>query len=144
MRRATLAAMAAIALLLLHDRVQARSVTTLAPLLSATTWLNGHPAPSALRGKVVVVDVFTVDCINCKNVTPNLRSLWTRDRAHVAVVGVHTPETAYERDRAHVVSSLHPWRGVTGSGRRRWDAVEGVRRDGLADAAHFRSIGTPP
>jgi thiol-disulfide isomerase/thioredoxin len=79
---------------------------TLAPVLAATSWLNGRAAEGELRGKVVLVDVFAVDCYNCKNVTPNLRKLSETERGKVAIVGVHTPETRFERDRSHVVSSL--------------------------------------
>jgi hypothetical protein len=50
--------------------------------------------------------VFTVDCYNCRNVTPNLRRLNASERDRVAIVGIHTPETRYERDRPHVVDSL--------------------------------------
>jgi thiol-disulfide isomerase/thioredoxin len=59
----------------------------------------------SLAGKVVVVDVFTVECINCQNVTPNLRAL-NREGGDVRVVGIHSPETQYERDRATVVTNL--------------------------------------
>jgi thiol-disulfide isomerase/thioredoxin len=74
--------------------------------LAATTWVHGRPVAADLRGKVVVVDVFTVDCINCKNVTPNLRSIHDHSRRNVAVIGIHTPETPYERNREHVLASL--------------------------------------
>jgi thiol-disulfide isomerase/thioredoxin len=80
---------------------------TLAPVLHASTWLNGRPTTASLRGKVVLVDVFTVDCINCQNVTPNLRKLHAREGNRLAIVGVHTPETMVERDRSHVKQSLH-------------------------------------
>ncbi|HMD02351.1 MAG TPA: redoxin family protein [Candidatus Baltobacteraceae bacterium] len=78
---------------------------TLAPLFRASGgWLNGTVTPESLKGKVVLVDVFTFDCYNCKNVTPNLRAL---NRAgEVAIVGIHSPETPYERDRANVVANL--------------------------------------
>jgi thiol-disulfide isomerase/thioredoxin len=92
--------------LLLGAAPAAASQTSLAPLVAATTWLNGRPSADDLRGKVVLIDVFTVDCYNCKNVTPNLRSLSETERGQLAIVGVHTPETRYERDRAHVVGSL--------------------------------------
>lgn len=80
--------------------------TSLAPLGASTDWLNGRGTPASLRGKVVLVDVFTVDCGNCENVTANLRMLNTQDRGRVAIVGVHTPETPYERQRPHVVDRL--------------------------------------
>lgn len=80
--------------------------TALATLLQAMTWLNSTPTADSLHGKVVVVDVFTFDCINCKNVTPNLRKLNATRANDVAIVGVHAPETPYEKDRANVVANL--------------------------------------
>lgn len=75
-------------------------------LLRARTWLNGTPTRSTLRGKVVLLDVFTFDCINCKNITPNLRALARTRRDGLAIVGIHSPETPYERDRTEVVRHL--------------------------------------
>ena len=87
-------------------KVDASAATTLAPILRATDWLNGRPTAESLAGKVVLVDVFTFDCINCKNVTPNLRKLHAEGARDLAIVGVHAPETPYERVRAHVVSAV--------------------------------------
>jgi len=75
-------------------------------VLRARTWINGAPTRDALRGKVVLVDVFTFDCINCKNITPNLRTLSHTKRDGLAIVGIHSPETPYEHDHAQVVRHL--------------------------------------
>lgn len=81
--------------------------TSLQPVLAAQDWLNGRPTASTLSGKVVVLDVFTVDCYNCQKVVPELRSLYAKDRAQgLEVVGVHAPETPAERDRKYVANSL--------------------------------------
>ncbi len=86
---------------------------SLAPLVKAASWLNGTPSSASLRGKVVLVDVFTFDCINCKNITPNLRSLArTKASDGLAIVGIHSPETAYEHGRSAVVTNLRAL-GVT-------------------------------
>ena len=85
---------------------QAAGHPSLAPVLAASPWLNGRPSRESLRGKVVLVDVFTVDCVNCRNVTPNLRHLSESQRGKLAIIGVHTPETPVERERSHVVASL--------------------------------------
>jgi cytochrome c biogenesis protein CcdA/thiol-disulfide isomerase/thioredoxin len=65
----------------------------------ATTWLNSGPLTTqSLRGKVVLIDFWTFDCINCLNALPHVRA-WAekyRDQGLV-VVGVHSPEFAYER-----------------------------------------------
>ncbi|MGZ3499014.1 MAG: redoxin family protein [Vulcanimicrobiaceae bacterium] len=81
--------------------------TSLAPVLAARSWYNQRVSAAALRGKVVVVDVFTVDCINCRNVTPELRKL-QGSKAHtgLAILGVHSPETSWERDPRHVTGAL--------------------------------------
>jgi thiol-disulfide isomerase/thioredoxin len=79
---------------------------SLATVLAAKDWLNGAPSAGELRGKVVLVDVFTFDCYNCQNVTPNLRSLARSKRADLVILGIHSPETAVEHDRDQVVSHL--------------------------------------
>ena len=80
---------------------------TFAPLYSATDWINGRVTPTDLAGRVVVVDIFTVDCSNCQNVVPALRSLYTKDRSRgLRVVGIHAPETPEERSRHYVEQSL--------------------------------------
>jgi cytochrome c biogenesis protein CcdA/thiol-disulfide isomerase/thioredoxin len=72
-----------------------------------TAWLNtpgGKPLTiSQLRGKVVLVDFWTYSCINCQRTLPHVEA-WYRDYAKdgFVVVGVHTPEFAFE----HVVSNV--------------------------------------
>ena len=72
-----------------------------------TTWLNttgGKPLSlRALRGKVVLVDFWTYSCINCQRTLPHVEA-WYRKYAQdgFVVVGVHTPEFAFE----HVVSNV--------------------------------------
>jgi cytochrome c biogenesis protein CcdA/thiol-disulfide isomerase/thioredoxin len=72
-----------------------------------TAWLNtpgGNPLTlSELRGKVVLVDFWTYSCINCQRTLPHIEA-WYRDYARdgFVVVGVHTPEFAFE----HVVSNV--------------------------------------
>ena len=71
-------------------------------------WFNGPPLTVAdLRGKVVLVDVWTYDCWNCYRSFPWLRSLETRlaDRDFM-VVGIHSPEFAHERDPARVAAKI--------------------------------------
>lgn len=80
---------------------------TLNTLLGAASWIGGHPSASDLRGKVVLVDVFTFDCINCKHVVPELRKLnATLPRNDFRIVGIHTPETPYERDTQNAVRNF--------------------------------------
>jgi cytochrome c biogenesis protein CcdA/thiol-disulfide isomerase/thioredoxin len=72
-----------------------------------TTWLNtpgGRPLSIArLRGKVVLVDFWTYSCINCQRTLPHVEAWNSRYAAYgLVVVGVHTPEFAFE----HVVSNV--------------------------------------
>jgi thiol-disulfide isomerase/thioredoxin len=76
-------------------------------LALGSAWINGHVSAADLQGKVVVLDVFTVDCYNCQNVVPTLRSLYSKDRARgLRVIGIHAPETPAERSRPYVEQSL--------------------------------------
>jgi thiol-disulfide isomerase/thioredoxin len=75
------------------------------PSLGGTTgWLNSPPLTAAgLRGKVVLVQFCTYSCINWLRTLPYVRA-WAekyRDQG-LAVVGVHTPEFAFEKDIANV------------------------------------------
>jgi cytochrome c biogenesis protein CcdA/thiol-disulfide isomerase/thioredoxin len=63
-----------------------------------TDWFNSKPLSiQQLRGKVVLVDFWTYSCINCLRTLPHLKAWW-RDyhRAGLEIVGVHTPEFAFE------------------------------------------------
>jgi thiol-disulfide isomerase/thioredoxin len=66
----------------------------------ATGWLNSEPlGPAELRGQVVLVDFWTLTCINWLRTEPYVRA-WSqayRDDGLV-VVGVHTPEFSFEQD----------------------------------------------
>jgi cytochrome c biogenesis protein CcdA/thiol-disulfide isomerase/thioredoxin len=72
-----------------------------------TAWLNtpgGKPLSiSSLRGKVVLVDFWTYSCINCQRTLPHVEAWYSRyAKDGFVVVGVHTPEFAFE----HVVSNV--------------------------------------
>jgi thiol-disulfide isomerase/thioredoxin len=97
------------------------------PLLSATEWLGDRPTAASFAGKVVIVDIFTFDCINCKHVVPELRLLRRKYSAQdVLIVGVHTPETPYERERSNVARALAAqgisWPVATDNDNRLWNA----------------------
>src|SRR6059058_1433660 len=66
----------------------------------ATGWLNSEPlGPAELRGRVVLVDFWTLTCINWLRTEPYLRA-WSqayRDDGLI-VIGVHTPEFSFEHD----------------------------------------------
>ena len=70
----------------------------------AVEWLNSAPlTPHALRGKVVLVDFWTFNCVNCLHALPYVRAWAEKYRDYgLVVVGVHTPELAFERDIGNV------------------------------------------
>ncbi|MCU1684544.1 MAG: alkyl hydroperoxide reductase/Thiol specific antioxidant/Mal allergen [Amycolatopsis sp.] len=75
-------------------------------------WLNtpgDKPLTLAgLRGKVVLIDFWTYSCINCQRTLPHLEA-WSRAyvNAGLVVIGVHTPEFAFEHDTANVTQQAH-------------------------------------
>ncbi len=70
------------------------------PLVGASGWLNSEPLVAAeLRGRVVLVDFWTLTCINWLRQEPYVRA-WSeayRDDGLV-VIGVHTPEFSFEHE----------------------------------------------
>jgi thiol-disulfide isomerase/thioredoxin len=66
----------------------------------ATRWLNSPPLTMrSLHGKVVLVEFWTRECINCLHVLPHTVALYDRyAKDGLVVVGVHTPEYDEERD----------------------------------------------
>jgi cytochrome c biogenesis protein CcdA/thiol-disulfide isomerase/thioredoxin len=76
-----------------------------------TRWLNtpGGRALSlsGLRGRVVLVDFWTYSCINCLRTLPHLKA-WDRTyrREGLAIVGVHSPEFAFEQETGNVRAAI--------------------------------------
>jgi cytochrome c biogenesis protein CcdA/thiol-disulfide isomerase/thioredoxin len=114
-------------------------------------WLNSGPLTmKGLRGKVVVLDFWTYSCINCLRTLPYLERWYEayRDKGLV-LVGVHTPEFAFERDRSNVADAVkrlglrYPvaldsdygtWEAWSN---RYWPAKYFVDREGRVRFAHF-------
>jgi cytochrome c biogenesis protein CcdA/thiol-disulfide isomerase/thioredoxin len=71
-------------------------------------WLN-TPGLSldALHGKVVLVDFWTYSCINCLRTLPHLEE-WDKEYGSkgLVIVGVHTPEFAFEHDLGNVTDAV--------------------------------------
>jgi cytochrome c biogenesis protein CcdA/thiol-disulfide isomerase/thioredoxin len=101
----------------LQDLTGARSPTALASdavalpdygpapeFSSIDGWLNSRPLTLArLRGKVVLVDFWTYSCVNCLRTLPFVRAWAARyHTSGLVVVGVHTPEFAFEKEAANV------------------------------------------
>jgi thiol-disulfide isomerase/thioredoxin len=64
----------------------------------ATEWLNSEPlGPAELRGHVVLVDFWTLTCINWLRTEPYVRAWSQAYRTDgLLVIGVHTPEFSFE------------------------------------------------
>ena len=80
-----------------------------------------------LRGKVVLVDFWTYSCINCIRTLPHLRAWYAAyHRAGLEIVGVHTPEFAFEHVRGNVsqaTQDLHvTWPVALDNRYKTWDA----------------------
>jgi thiol-disulfide isomerase/thioredoxin len=117
----------------------------------ATEWLNSEPlGPAELRGHVVLVNFWTLTCINWLRQEPYVRA-WSqayRDDGLV-VIGVHTPEFSFEyeidgvREATKELAIDYPvavdndyevWRAFDNH---YWPALYFVDADGVIRDQHF-------
>ncbi|MGA9800547.1 MAG: cytochrome c biogenesis protein DipZ [Terriglobales bacterium] len=77
-------------------------------LSGAVAWINSPPLTrDALRGKVVLIDFWTYSCINCLRALPYVEAWSTKYKdAGLVVIGVHTPEFAFEKERSNVEKAV--------------------------------------
>lgn len=85
-----------------------------APALSGiTTWLNTDDNQPLIldelsgQGKVVLIDFWTYSCINCQRAIPHVNAWYDKYKdvgKGFEVIGVHTPEFAFERETRNVVA----------------------------------------
>jgi len=83
-----------------------------APELTNTVWLNtDHPLRLAdLRGKVVLLDMWTFDCIDCQHVIPSLRDWYTKYKDQgLVIIGNHFPEFPDERYLPNLEKAVAYW-----------------------------------
>jgi cytochrome c biogenesis protein CcdA/thiol-disulfide isomerase/thioredoxin len=74
----------------------------------AVAWLNSAPLTrESLKGKVVLIDFWTYSCINCLRAIPYVEA-WSEKYKNdgLVVIGVHTPEFAFEKDQANVSKAV--------------------------------------
>jgi len=73
-------------------------------LTGAIAWLNSPPLNrDQLKGHVVLVDFWTYSCINCLRSIPYVRAWADKYKdSGLIVIGVHTPEFAFEKDLDNV------------------------------------------
>jgi cytochrome c biogenesis protein CcdA/thiol-disulfide isomerase/thioredoxin len=75
-----------------------------------TQWLNtpgGAPVGlKSLHGKVVLIDFWAYSCINCQRSIPHVVGWYNtyRDKGF-DVIGIHTPEYAFEHDKGNVATA---------------------------------------
>lgn len=77
-------------------------------------WLNSPPLTlQQLRGKIVLVEVWTYSCINCIRVLPHTKAWHAKYKDQgLVVVGVHTPEYGYEKRLSNLQAAVKRF-GIT-------------------------------
>lgn len=77
-------------------------------LVDLDGWLNTDISELAdLDGKVVLVEMWTFGCHNCKARIPHTQELYTStSRDDFEIVGVHAPEFSFEADVANIENAL--------------------------------------
>jgi thiol-disulfide isomerase/thioredoxin len=112
------------------------------PSLDGTAeWLNSGPlSPAGLRGQVVVVNFWTLTCINWLRTEPYVRAWSQAYRAEgLVVIGIHTPEFSFERDVDRVRQAIKE-RGIdypVAMDNDYWPALYFVDADGIIRDHHF-------
>ena len=122
-----------------------------ADIRGIVAWINSEPLSIAdLRGKVVLVDFWTYTCINCIRTFPFLKQWNARyEDDGLVIIGVHTPEFAFEKVLENVVQATEEnsivwpvaldngyitWRGYSN---RFWPAKYLIDKDGVVRYTHF-------
>jgi thiol-disulfide isomerase/thioredoxin len=80
-----------------------------APELENQVWLNtDHPLHIRdLRGKVILLEMWTFDCINCRDVIPSLRGWYQKYSSQgLVIIGNHFPEFDYEKDLTNLKEAI--------------------------------------
>ena len=78
-------------------------------LKGISKWLNtaGPETLASLKGKVVLVDFWTYSCINCLRTLPHVEAWYNKYHSSgFEVIGVSTPEFAFEKDAGNVGSAI--------------------------------------
>jgi thiol-disulfide isomerase/thioredoxin len=121
------------------------------PSLGEAEWLNSEPpGPAELRGHVVLVNFWTLTCINWLRQEPYVRA-WSRAYRDdgLIVVGVHTPEFSFEHEIDRVRLAVQE-RGIdypvaldndyaiwSAFNNHYWPALYFIDSDGVIRAEHF-------
>jgi thiol-disulfide isomerase/thioredoxin len=93
----------------------ARSPNQLPEFQGISEWLNSASPVTTrdLLGKVVLVQIWTLGCINCQRTLPYVTS-WHKKYAAkgLQTIGIHTPEFAFERDSKNIRRAMSKY-GIT-------------------------------
>jgi thiol-disulfide isomerase/thioredoxin len=83
-------------------------------LVGVDPWLNtpdGEPLRlAALRDRVVLLEFWTFACVNCQHTLLFLPRMHDRDQPDFTVVGIHSPEFAFERSVQNVKRAVRQHR----------------------------------
>jgi DNA-binding beta-propeller fold protein YncE len=112
------------------DEPKPRKVLKAPELDGGTAWLNtaGPIRMKDLKGKVVVLDFWTLCCINCIHTIPDLAKLEKKYPNELVIIGVHSPKFENEKDTESIRKAVlryevtHPV--VNDAKRALWDAYE--------------------
>jgi thiol-disulfide isomerase/thioredoxin len=93
----------------------ARSPNQLPEFQGISEWLNSASPITTkdLLGKVVLVQIWTLGCINCQRTLPHVTSWHQKYAAQgLQTIGIHTPEFAFERDSKNIRRAMTKY-GIT-------------------------------
>ncbi|OAI40290.1 hypothetical protein AYO38_06140, partial [bacterium SCGC AG-212-C10] len=78
------------------------------------SWFNVPISPTlaALKGKIVLLDFWTLGCINCQHIIPDLKKLEEEFGDKLVVIGVHSGKYATEHDDDSVLEAIQKY-GLT-------------------------------
>lgn len=124
---------------------------TVPELRGITHWINSEPQTlEQLRGRVVLVEFWTYDCINCLRTLSHVQQWHERYRDQgLVVIGVHTPEYAHEKVTANLdeavdrlgitypVAQDNGYRTWNAFGNRYWPALYLIDQGGRIVYQHF-------
>ncbi len=114
-------------------------------------WFNSEPLKmQELRGKVVLLDIWTYSCINCQRTLPYIRTWWDKYKDKgLVIIGIHSPEFEFEKDPDNVQQAItdfnlsypifqdndfETWRAYSNQ---YWPAKYIVDKDGYIRYYHF-------
>jgi hypothetical protein len=121
------------------------------PFSGATEWLNSPPlSPAELRGHVVLVNIWTLTCINWLRQEPYVRAWSQAYRVDgLIVIGVHTPEFSFEHEIDRIalatkerginypVAVDNDYRIWSAFDNNYWPALYFINTDGIISDHHF-------